>query len=743
MEFIDREIESFDQDNLNRKPFIGKVISSLKQGISSKCSFTMSINGKWGEGKSSVKNLIKQELLETKNPKYIFLDYNPWQWTREDQVIRHFFEEISSSLARKDDNRFKALAEKFKKYGEYLESGAEVVESFRGVIKGGVALLFAMSTIGAFTFSSKQTAYLEFLSLLSLLVLAFLEDVLKFFSSVCNLPFFKRKNAKNLIDMREDIKSDLLKFPDKIVVAIDDIDRLDKSEIKMLFKFIKINMNFPNIAYILFFDKKIVADSLGEDEVFEGREYLKKIVNVEYDLPKLDNGKFIQQNLFDSLESILVEYNVSDKFEQKRWRELYLDGVKPHFKNLRDVKRFSFSLRSYLKVHGADSNLEINIVDSIGLEIVRQFFPDFYEFIHCHKDIFTSDPGDGFSEKENKKIIEEAFDLLGEEAESLKAILAVLFPNSQRLWTNVHAKVDLESFANKRINDDDIFERYFSLSLGAEDFADEKFKAAIIRLGDSKKFMEFCDSFASNEQLENFLGKLLSFRGQFSKNQEEAQKILKTFYDIGDRVETEMKGIFEIPGITHVERLIHFYIKKQDFDVDKREIYANALEKAEGVYLTITDLYDEWKRVNIEKRGSEYYVFEETDEDRVYALLCKKLEDFKGRSAFKLHKELPRLLLIWRDVDQDAYKEWFSNYINEDKNFMDFLTKLECATHRESGGETSSKTYLSKNLFNNFFDDIDEVIHRVEKNANFEKQAVTLNLLIKLKENPDGNDRFD
>ena len=74
-----------------------------------------------------------------------------------------------------------------------------------------------------------------------------------------------------------------------IVVVLDDIDRLSTSEIRDVFKLVRLTANFPNIIYIVAFDRNRVEEALAEQGV-PGRDYLEKILQVAIDLPVVPNA---------------------------------------------------------------------------------------------------------------------------------------------------------------------------------------------------------------------------------------------------------------------------------------------------------------------------------------------------------------------------------------------------------------------------------------------------------------------
>ncbi len=71
----------------------------------------------------------------------------------------------------------------------------------------------------------------------------------------------------------------------KILIVIDDIDRLNNNEIQQIFQLVKMLGNFPNTIYLLSMDDTIVANSLKEVQKYDGYKYLEKIVQVPLRLP--------------------------------------------------------------------------------------------------------------------------------------------------------------------------------------------------------------------------------------------------------------------------------------------------------------------------------------------------------------------------------------------------------------------------------------------------------------------------
>jgi predicted KAP-like P-loop ATPase len=66
----------------------------------------------------------------------------------------------------------------------------------------------------------------------------------------------------------EELKSRLEKLIEelglRLVIVIDDIDRLDKDEVQAIFKIVKLNADFKNTVYVLSFDDKMVSQMMSD-----------------------------------------------------------------------------------------------------------------------------------------------------------------------------------------------------------------------------------------------------------------------------------------------------------------------------------------------------------------------------------------------------------------------------------------------------------------------------------------------
>ena len=206
----------------------------------------MAIYGDWGTGKTTLINFMRTylEKHEPESEKPIIVAFNPWQFSSHQDLIRSYFTELSltlSALARAH-GAGTSLAGWLQDYTELAEKLAEFGESV-----GDLPDWVHVATGGLTKAAGASSTILK-------------------------------GREKPLETMRTEIEHLLSKQDRKIVVIIDDIDRLTKDEVRDIFRMVKAVANFPNVIYVLAFDKNVASRALEADQSLSGSDYIEKIV---------------------------------------------------------------------------------------------------------------------------------------------------------------------------------------------------------------------------------------------------------------------------------------------------------------------------------------------------------------------------------------------------------------------------------------------------------------------------------
>lgn len=151
----------------------------------------------------------------------------------------------------------------------------------------------------------------------------------------------------------------------RVLVVIDNIDRLKAEEIRPLLSMVKAVGNLPNISYLLAYDRHVLDDAL-EDRRAEDREmprFLEKIVQLDLDMPRV-TGERLLEALIARADDIfglpLDDSEREDLTQSFRHRQVLLQTP-------RDVTR----LRNALSFADAATGRCIRTTDLIRIEMIR------------------------------------------------------------------------------------------------------------------------------------------------------------------------------------------------------------------------------------------------------------------------------------------------------------------------------------------------------------------------------------
>ena len=226
-----------------------------------------------------------------------------------------------------------------------------------------------------------------------------------------------------------EIAEELRKQPRRIFVTVDDIDRLNPDEIRQLFGVIKSVADFPNVVYLLTFDKKVVIEALRESQGISGENYLEKIVQFPFELPLPDRSS-LYRLLFARLESIMAG-TPEGLFDQTYWGNVFMRGIEHFISTPRKINLLTNTLSvTYPVVQG-----EVNPVDFIGIETLRIFCPEAYNMIRTSSGKIHR-PGMVASKIDQLRIFQDSWVTQIEEGsrEAVRGLLSQLFPKLGEMW---------------------------------------------------------------------------------------------------------------------------------------------------------------------------------------------------------------------------------------------------------------------------------------------------------------------
>ena len=317
--------KKLEQDVFAMDGQVTQMVDYLRMADVSERAFSIGVVGEWGDGKSTFFNFIKSEL--EKSDDLIWMDFFP----RNSKDVSRIQEDFLNTLKKTLQPYYPHLSDEFSKYADALNVTVDVNP-----------------------------------------VYAFLWRLFK-------------KSWETAEVGKEAINEIIKSIGKRIVVFVDDLDRLTAKELLEVLKVIDKNGSFVNMIFVSGYDKDYVNGALkGYLNYQEDRPYTDKYFELEIQLSK--HAYFLLHNqLVHLLKNAAKSKDV--KMDEKVLVQTLNNGwpfLELRLNTLRDVKRFvNQFLYDYLAVQDW-----VNLEDFFFLELIKYAHKEEYvqlrrkEFIH-------------------------------------------------------------------------------------------------------------------------------------------------------------------------------------------------------------------------------------------------------------------------------------------------------------------------------------------------------------------------
>ena len=365
--------ELIEVDSLVDKPITGsskdvlgfqQVANTLATAIlsqSNTSTITLGIDGPWGSGKSSILHLLKEELQkrstedEGEGVGLIVVSFSPWLITDQTALIAEFFKQLDEAIAeaKRRTGLFSALRKwdtltkwvRLKKWSIANQIGA----ARKAMHKFGTLTTLASTAVAAIdpTLSAAAVA-----------------GVAGRMGKMVRPPKRSVEELKtNLHTCLGDIAKADTSF--RILVLIDDMDRLDPEDALEVLRLVKAVADFPAVNYLLCYDRDALAKSLSKSALIsDGNAYLEKIIQFSFKVPPLEPFQL----------RTWLRRGINDLFPNQiqngsRRAEVILDAWAGRIlRTPRDVKRLLFAVRTIWPALESKADL----LDLVWLQMLKE-----------------------------------------------------------------------------------------------------------------------------------------------------------------------------------------------------------------------------------------------------------------------------------------------------------------------------------------------------------------------------------
>ena len=588
----DKPISNENEDELNRMPFVKRLSKSICNYDSQDC-LVIGLMGEWGSGKTSILNLTFSEIKKEKD-NWIFIDFNPWYFYNQDNLILQFFNRLLNELKFSDN---------------FTKKAKDILFKFMKGISINVNLKFLSSNLD-------------------------LDKVLK------------QEEFKKFNSFKEDLFDIFSNLNYKIIISIDNIDRLTDDEIQQIFLLVKSLADFPNVIYILSFDQNIVIKTLNKLQLYSGEDYIKKIIQIEILVPEITQSRK-NSLIFNRVYPIYEKFSNDSLIQLDDFNDIYWMII-PFIKNIRDLNRlinvFNFYLFSFKD--------EININDFLLLLTLQLFERECYDEIKNNKkfllDYVSIQRHD--RDKQNE-MINDFYNILCNvskvDNKSLLSLLVYILPIFNRIHIpNISLDHDTMDDKELRLCSNNHFDKYFTLSL-EDDEVSNALVDQIVNLDDFNEISIEIKSLNEDGKSLSLFTKLIHQSKNFEKNQ--SKNLIQAIFIIADEINIDNGTIFSDSYI-YIEKLLNTLFYNLSSPNLSFNLICESISKNFSLYSISRLIYGiecDWGVYgNKQKNQQELYISKE-DVLKLEKIIYEKIKELANNKRLFDSNHLLEIIQYW------------------------------------------------------------------------------------------------
>lgn len=670
----DRPITKSTQDKLNRSVFAQYLARCILDHKNPE-SLVLGLYGGWGVGKTSVINLMLEELrfaasnmLDEEKP--IILNFSPWSYSGQRQLVYNFFRRLSSELRQ----------------SPYLENAEDIIQLLELYVS-----FFTQKPI------PKPLRFKNFLK-----------------SRFLNKKTYGWGSGRDLTSVKAELNALLAHQQHKIIIIIDNIINIDDSEIKQIFQIVKSMGDFSNTVYLLSMDKTLITNAI--DRIFgnNGQAFLDKVIQLPFDVPAISNQD-LENILLDKLKR-MIHGLPADHWNHRYWADIYYSTLRYFFQNCRDIIRY-VNTASF----GFDRLKEVtNLVDFLAITAIEVFEPAVYAGIRDNKDLFTDlmdhvYPSGPEKSAEDKLRCDEILNRATQVSRAhLLKLLFFLFPRLRSAYEPNVPFYHSEELArkNRRICCPDLFNAYFRLSMVNGNIRPSELTAILALATKTETFDQMLIYLNQDNRIEKFLDLLDGIEAN-KISLTHIPHIINALMDNADLFPAGEASALSFNTPMRVHRIFHQLLRRLEQFEKRFDIFQSAIAYAnKSLYIIIHELNVQSEE-HVENTDTfiplEHRDFTPEQLSILKKLAVTKIKTWVDTQRLIEHPKLIPILYAWKKWgDEEECKQFVARAVRDDKGLVLFL---QAALHGP----------------------IDQAIAKLTVNAEWHKSLVNIDSFIPVK----------
>jgi hypothetical protein len=570
--------------------------------------------------------------------------FNPWYFSGQENLFKAFFGVLGTELSITDNTKVaKAVAAVLKR----ADAAGSMLGTAAGLIAAGPAGAGGGAAIGGF------------------------------FGRLAGDKFDKKESLEASLQRLRDALEGSAR---RLLIIIDDIDRLLPEELRQLLTLIKSLGNLPNVTYLLAFARAEVVDLIKQAGI-SNADYLDKIMQVSFELPRVDRYA-LRAMFFNRLDAIRRGKELEDT---SRWSQAFFNHVDPYLRTPRDVTRMCNSLQ----VIWPAVEDEVDWSDLVVLEILRLHEPDIYDVVLDRLDLLTGETPSFSDDKEWAQPIIAVVEK-NSEAKRIKETLMYLFPRLAKalernsfVYTN-----DKHALRNRQLQCSEYARNYFSLAPAADQFSAAQIRS-LFKSDDAKQAFDRLYGEAVSRKTRQGLSMvsrlLLQIRDEIAPSNILQPALARAILAKSDeivRLRDGERNLFE----TNNDLRLSWVLVEALRALPERDRAAAARDWFDGTVGAAFLVRFIGTMTSNSGRSAEY-IFPEVDRIALREFATATIRELFKEADVLRKPHAASLLFSWGHLAGfDEVKEWIKSRLNDEEAVLDIATMMPSEVYSSPGG---------------------------------------------------------
>ena len=616
-------------DRLDRMAFVRSFAEAIRSAKGPN-SVVLALAGPWGSGKSSLINLIcgelnkNEEQTDEKNP--LIVKFNPWWFSGTGQLVPAFLQQLGAALSRDE------------------------VKSMMGEGTAAMELLARSLATPGTVLDQYDLADMDIQAI------------------------------------REKVNDIFLRSDRRILIFMDDIDRLSPTEMNQLLLIVRAIADFPNTTYVLSLDYEVVVQAMGQKLGVDGRTYLEKVIQLQIDVP-LPGQMTLERMVIGQLAAIDPAAKKLDEEGKKHFRRLFEGGIKHFLVTPRACTR----LLNVLRFAYPTVKENVYFPDMLGLATLMAFSSQAIQAMRSFQELFVGhcdDKGRGWlelkafhtrwidklQEKDKLPVTNLVREMFPKVAWALDG--PICGPEYERVWGS-----------RRRICSAKHYDSYFTLGISSSEAAEYQWKNMIELVDDATAFSRALQQFGplSGSAAKEWVHQLLQQASNFVNVRADSDQAAGMFRAIASRGDL-IADVKDPDGDFSLLEPIHWVVSLlldclQRMNESRRfETFAAAVREDAGL-LTASELIDLLdNRIDVFSSGDNVENASQENREKlrlVLGELDKRIKNEVETNELLNHGQYVKVLEKWHGYGRkDQAKAWLNKVCEDDQVFVQTIEQL-------------------------------------------------------------------